>query len=240
MPGQVEVTHRTTVSDLLAFGQVQQVHDRASTTFTTELWQAIDLLPIDLAHVRKEQQVRVRAGDEEVFDRIFVLDLGSLQALSTTTLSTIDTGCRSLDVAVVADRNDHRLFFDQVLHVHVADFDRTDLGTARVGMLALDLLHVLFNDVQNVLAITEDAEIVFDFCQQLGVLVLEFFLLEIYELTQSHRQNRIGLDGRERIVFGDTAFFLEDLKAVIAKCTFQHRRRTFEPHQADFGFGLGL
>ena len=85
--------------------------------------------------VREEQQVVVRAGDEQVLDRIFFVGLGPLHALAAATLGAIDARRRPLDVAVVADRDDHRLFFDQVFQVDVADFFAADLRPPRVGVL---------------------------------------------------------------------------------------------------------
>ena len=79
MTGQVEVPHRTAIGNRLAFFQVQQVDDGSSPTFTLQLRQAIDLLPIDAALVGEEQQVGMRAGDEEVLDRILVFGRAPLR-----------------------------------------------------------------------------------------------------------------------------------------------------------------
>ena len=66
------------IGDLFAFGQVQQVDDRPAAAFAAQLRQVVDLLPVDLAVVGEEQQVVVRAGDEQVLDRIFFLGLRRL------------------------------------------------------------------------------------------------------------------------------------------------------------------
>ena len=73
--GCVEVADRQALGDLFAFGQVQQVDDRPAAAVAAQLRQVVDLLPVDLAAVREEQQVGVRAGDEQMLDRIFVLGL---------------------------------------------------------------------------------------------------------------------------------------------------------------------
>ena len=135
MVGLVEIADRPAVGDLLAFGEVQQVDDRPAAAVAAQLRQVVDLLPIDLAAVGEEQQVGVRAGDEQVLDRIFFFGLGALQALAAAALGPIDAGRRALDVAVVADRDDHRLFGDQVFQVDRADLLAADLGAAVVAVL---------------------------------------------------------------------------------------------------------
>ena len=74
---------------LLAFGEVEQVDDRPAAAFAAQLRQVVDLLPIDLAAVGEEQQIVVRAGDEQVLDRIFVFGLGPLQPLAAAALGAI-------------------------------------------------------------------------------------------------------------------------------------------------------
>ena len=144
--GLVEVADRAAVGDLLALGQVEQVDDRPAAALARQLRQVVDLLPVDLALVGEEQQVVVRAGDEQVLDRIFFLGLGALEALAAAALRAVDAGRRALDVAVVRDRDDHRLFGDQVFQVDVADLFAADLGAARVAVLALQLLAILADD----------------------------------------------------------------------------------------------
>ena len=98
--GLVEVADRAAVGDLLALGQVQQVHHRPAAAVAGQLRQVVDLAPVDLALVGEEQQVGVRAGDEEVLDRVFLFGLGPGQALAAAALRAIDRGRRPLDVAV--------------------------------------------------------------------------------------------------------------------------------------------
>ena len=81
----------------------------------------------------------MRAGDEQVLDRIFFVGLGALDALAAAALRAVGARRRPLDVAVVRDRDDHRLFGDQVFQVDVADLFAADLGAAVVAILACDL-----------------------------------------------------------------------------------------------------
>ena len=142
--------------DFLAFGQVQQIHDRPPAAVALQLRQVIDLLPIDLALVREEQQIGVRAGDEQMLDRIFFLGLGAFQALAAAALGAIDADRRPLDVALVADRDDHRLFGDQVFQIDAADLFAGDFRSPVVAVLLFDLYQVVANDLPNVGVVRQD------------------------------------------------------------------------------------
>ncbi len=101
MVGLVEVADRAAVGDLFALGQIQQIDDRPAVALARQLRQVVDLLPVDLALVGEEQQVVVRAGDEQVLDRIVLVGLGALEPLAAAALGAIGAGRGPLDVAVV-------------------------------------------------------------------------------------------------------------------------------------------
>ena len=92
MVGLVEVADGAAVGDLLALREVQQVDDRPAAAVAAKLRQVVDLLPVDLALVGEEQQVGVRAGDEEVLDRVFLVGLGARQALAAAVLGAVGAG----------------------------------------------------------------------------------------------------------------------------------------------------
>ena len=98
------------------------------------LGQLVDLLAVDLAGVREEEQVVVRRGDEEVLDVVLVLQAHPAQALAAAALRAVGADGQPLDVAAVGDGDDHLLLGDQVLEVDVA-LARDDLGAALVGEL---------------------------------------------------------------------------------------------------------
>ena len=58
-----------------------------------------------------------------------------------------------------------------------------------------------------------------------GVLVGELFLLEVDQLAERHPEDRVGLDGRERVLLGDAALFLELGEAVVAEGPLHAARR---------------
>ena len=98
----------------------------------------------------------MRAGDEQVLDRILVFRRGSLESFAAATLSAIGAGRRALDVSTVADRHHHRLFGDQILQIDIADLFAADLGAAVLTVLASDLAQVLPDDGQNVLLVRQE------------------------------------------------------------------------------------
>ena len=193
--------------------KIEQVHHRAAAALAAKLRQVVHLLPIDLAAVGEEQQVVVRAGDEQVLDRIFFVGLGALQALAAAALGPIDAGRRALDVAVVADRDDHRLFGDQVLQVDRADLLAADLGAPLVGVLPLQLQAVVADDGQDVLFVGENPLVLGDLVEQLVILAGQLFLLQVDQLAQRHPQDGVGLHRRERVGVAHAALALENGKA---------------------------
>ena len=113
----VEVADRAAVGDLLALGEVQQVDHGPAAAVAGQLRQVVDLAPVDLALVGEEEQIGVRAGDEEVLDGVFFFGLGAVEALAAAVLGPVGRGGRPLDVAVAADRDHHGLFGDEVFEV---------------------------------------------------------------------------------------------------------------------------
>ena len=185
--GLVEVADGAAVGDLFVLGQVEQVHDRPAFALARQLRQVVHLLPVDLALVGEEQQVVVRAGDEQVLDRIFFVGLGAFDALAAAALGAVDAGRRALDVAVVRDRDDHRLFFDQVFEVDLADLFAAELGAALVAVLACQLFAVVADDARRSwLRRRGSAGTRRSRSSSLRVLVDELFLLEIDQLAERH------------------------------------------------------
>ena len=166
---------------------------------------------------------------------------GAFDALAAAALGAVDARRRALDVAVVRDRDDHRLFFDEVFEVDVADLFAAELGAALVGVLAGELLAIVADDgVDSRLRRPGCARYSPISLEQLGVLVDELFLLEIDELAERHLQDRVGLHGRERIFLGDAALLLELGEADVAERPLQQGGRRLDLHQPLFGLGLRL
>ena len=139
------------------------------------------------------------AGDEEVLDGVFLLGLGPDEPLAAAVLGPIGGDRRPLDVAVLADRDDHRLLGDQVVHVEVAHLLAADFRAPRVGVLAASapagpsrMMSRMF------LLVGEDAVVLGDLVQQLAVLAGELLLLQVDQLAEGHAEDGVGLHRGER------------------------------------------
>ncbi len=235
-----EVADGAAVGDLLALGEVQQVDHGPAAAVAGQLRQVVDLAPVDLALGGEEEQVGVRAGDEEVLDGVFLFGLGAGEALAAAVLGPVGRGGSPLDVAVAADGDHHGLFGDEVFEVEVADFFAADLGAAGLGVFPPQLAEVLADQVQHVFPVGEEALILDDLFQQLAVLAGEFFLFEVDQLAQGHAEDAVGLHGREVVGFLAAAFRLEDGEALVAQGAAEDGRRRGDLHEPLFGLFLGL
>ena len=88
-PGRSKSRTGAAVGDLLAFRQVQQIDDRPALALAAQLRQVVDLLPVDAALVREEQQIGVRAGHEQVLDRVLFFGLGADDPLAAAALGPV-------------------------------------------------------------------------------------------------------------------------------------------------------
>ena len=188
-------------------------------------------MPIDFAFVRKEQQIGVRAGHKKVFDGIFVFGFGALKTFTTTPLCSVHFGGRPFDIAAVADRDDHRFFFDEILEIDVAQLFTGNFGAPLVGKFLFEIGCFVLDDVQYILMIRQDSHVLVDLVEQFTMLVTELLLLQVDQSTKCHAQDRVGLNCRERVHTGFTAFFLKDAKAFFAQGTLHHRRGTLDTPQ---------
>ena len=111
------------------------------------------------------------ARRKQMFDRILVLRLGTFQPLSSTSLGTIGTDGRSLDVTSMTDRHHHVLFGDQILNIDVAEFFTGDLGATFIPMLLDDLIQVISDDLIDIVFITQDTQVFTDLIEQFAVFV---------------------------------------------------------------------
>ena len=180
----------------------------------------------------------MRAGDEEVAHRVFLVGFRPFKAFAAATLRAVLVERGSLDVTVRRDRNDHRFLVDEVFVRDVSDFLERDFGAAFVGELVFDLFQVLTNDRQNVLFVRQNAAELRNVGEERVVLVGQFLLFEVDQLTERHAKNRVRLHRRERVAFLDAARRLERLEAFVAERSIQERGRALDLHQALFRLEL--
>src|SRR5262245_32426228 len=100
----------------------------------------------------------MRAGDKQMLDRIVLIRLGAFDALSAAALGPVYARRRTLNVALMRNRDDHCFFFDQVLDIYLANFFVTELRAAGVTVLAGDLFAIIANHAIDSGLVTEDAQ----------------------------------------------------------------------------------
>ena len=238
MPRQIEIFNGLAVGDFFFRVEIQQIDQRAPFRVTGKLRQVVNLMPIDFPLVRKEEQVGVCTGDEQVPDRVLVVRLRPFEPFAPALLRFVFGRRSPLNIAVRTDRNDHRLFVDQPLDVEIAEFRTVDLGPALVGEFLFDLQQVLANDRQNILLVRKNTAKLVNVGQKRPVFVRQFFLFEIDQLTERHFENRVGLNGGQRIFLGDPAIFDEHGKTFRTERPFEQRRRRFDLNQPFLRLGL--
>ena len=100
----------------------------------------------------------------------------------------------------MADRDDHRLFGDQVFQIDVAEFFAADLRAASIAVLLAEFLQIVLDDLQNILLVGQNPQVFGDLFQQLPVFAAQLFLFEVDQLAERHAQDGIGLHGGQRVV----------------------------------------
>ncbi len=93
---------------------------------------------------------------------------------------------------------------------------------AGVAVLADELFAIFADDLVDAGLVDEDAEILVDLVEQLGMFLDELFLFEIHQLAERHLQDGVGLHRRERVFLGDAALLLELGEANVAERPLQH------------------
>jgi hypothetical protein len=68
-------------------------------------------------------------------------------------LGTIRTGRNALDITLVADRDDHHFFCDQILKIDFAELFIVDLCATLVAMLLFQGAKIFANDGENVFSV---------------------------------------------------------------------------------------
>ena len=94
-----ELAHRHQRRDLLVRLDGDAVDDRLPSRRAARLRDLVHLEPVELPRVGEEQQVVVRAGDEEVLDPVVVLEVGAVEPAPAAPLPLVGGDRDPLDVA---------------------------------------------------------------------------------------------------------------------------------------------
>ena len=106
----------------------------------------MDLEPIDLARIRKEQQIVVRRGGEKSGNKILFLGSHPDLAFAAAPLRTVERDGIALDVPRMRDRDHHLFLRDQILDVDVRRF-RNDLRAPLVLIFFPEGLQLILDDL---------------------------------------------------------------------------------------------
>ena len=174
LPARLVLRQRHDRGDPLALFERQEVDQRLAARLRRGERQPPDLLLVDLAARGEEQHRRVRVRHEELGDEILLARRHAGAALAAALLRPVLGQRHALDVAGMADGDDHVLALDQVLVLEVGPA-LDDLGLARRRELVADRLQLVLDDRLDARARGQDVEVVADLrgelLQLLGDLV---------------------------------------------------------------------
>ena len=92
----------------------------------------------------------MRARYKEVAHGVFFRDLRAFNAESAAPLRLVLVERSALDIAVLRNRDDHRLLFDKVLVVDVDNLFLNNLGSPLIGKLLFNVEQIVANDRENI------------------------------------------------------------------------------------------
>src|SRR4051794_906541 len=200
----VEIADGEQRANALILLDSQQVDDRLPARVRRNLGDLVHLDPVQASAVSEDEDVRMRAGDEEVLDDVLFLRLHADAAFAAAALRAIQRQRRALDVAAARHGDDHVLVGDHVLDGDVAGL-RHDLGAAFVAVRFLDLAQLGADDAEDERLGTEDFAKAADRRLHLFVLGHDLLALQTGEALQTHVENRLRLHVAELPAFDQTA-----------------------------------
>src|SRR5947199_2911405 len=177
----------------LALAEREEVDHGLALGLPAALRDLVDLQPVHLAQRGEEEKVRVRRGDEEVLDDVFLFRLHAGHALAPAALAAVGLDVRALDVARARDGDDHLLVGEEVLDRQLRRLGE-DLGAARVAVLLFDFEQLLLDDAHQLGVRGQDALELLDQREHLLVLLDDLVPLQLGQALQPHVQDGLGLD----------------------------------------------
>ena len=184
--------------------EIQQVLDIAALRAARRLVNLIHAVHVHAPGVRKEHQVVVVLGGEQVFDKVRLRVLfgppgsGCLHALASARLHAVFRGVGALDVAAVRDGDDHRVIRDKILNGHIPG-EGNDARDARRGVLVLNRLQFVLHDAQHAGFVRQNIQVVLDADQQFRVFPGNLVVFQSGQLVQAQVQDGVHLAFREDI-----------------------------------------
>ena len=199
-PGLLVLGQRRHRGDRLAGGERQQVDQRPAPRLRRADRQAVDLHLVGDAAAGKEQHRRVGVGDEQVGDEILLLRRHAGAALAAAALRPVGRQRHPLDVAAVADRDDHVLALDQRLDVGF-ELAVLDLGPPRRAEPLPDLQQFGAQDAEQLFATAKDLQVLGDPGDHLAQVVADLVALQAGQPVQAQVEDGARLGLRQPVGF---------------------------------------
>src|SRR5437762_2316590 len=177
----------------LALAEREQVDHGLALGLAPALGDLVDLQPVHLAEVGEEEEVRVRGGDEEVFDDVFLFRLHASHALAAAALAAVGLDVRALDVARARDGDHHLLVGEEIFDCQLRRLGE-NLGAPRVAVLLFDLEQLFLDGAHQLGVRGQDALELLDQREHLLVLLDDLVPLQLGQALQPHVQDGLGLD----------------------------------------------
>ena len=204
VPALLVVRHRHDGVDRFACLDGKKIHHRLAKRLRRRLRKLVAFQLIDHASRGEEQNRRMRIGDKQPGDEILVPCLHAGAALATTTLRPVDRQRHPLDVAAVADRNDHILLLDQVFVVLI-DQMIGNFGTAVIRQPLTRRSQLLENDIVYTRCRPKNVQIIGNLVGKLTRFIGEFLALHAGQPLQPQIENG------PRLCFGQPVMAIQNL-----------------------------
>ena len=189
----LDILDRDVSHDLVVRLDVDQVLDGPSLGGTGAFWNFENPHPEAASVLREDEQPIVVGRREDLLDEILVAGDGPLGPHSTAGLLLVFVEAGSLDVAGVADGDDHLLVRNHVLDAQFGTGE-FDAGAALVAELLLHFQELVLDDAHAEGLVLQDGLESADQLHQLIVLGAQFVALESGQLLEAHVEDGPGLD----------------------------------------------
>ncbi len=196
VPARLVLRQRHDRGDALALFERQEVDQRLAARLRRGKRQPPDLQLVDLAARGEEQHRRVGVRHEELGDEILLARRHAGAALAAAMLRPVLGKRHALDVAGMADGDDHVLALDQVFVFELRPAFG-DLGPARRRELVAHRLQLVLHDRLDARARREDVEVVADLRGELLQLLGDLVAAERGQPLQAE------IEDRPRLLFGE-------------------------------------
>src|SRR5580704_677048 len=178
--------------------QREQAADMFALAGCAHIGDFVNLEPVDASGVGENEKERVRGGDEEMLDEIFVAGLHAHAPLASAALVAVSGDRGALEIAAVADGDGHLLVGDQVFELNFGGFV-FDEGAAFVAVELFNFFELFDDDAAQLLFGTENRFVVGDVVASGFQLFVDFVDREPSQAMQLQFEDGIGLNSGERL-----------------------------------------